>query len=288
MALLSPLKAPRFWLRVLTILIGSSIAGAGIQTFLVPAELLPAGLSGLTVLVALLTPLHAGALLLLLNVPIFLLGWRLVDASFVRWSFLGMLGFTGALQWARPLAELNLISDWYLNAITGAVVVGFGTGLVFRVRASQGGMDIVAAILRRRVGVGIAPLFFGLNAVVVVILGFFYGLQAAVATTLVIWLESLVIEKTIVGIDPHKALFIISDEAERISRALMDDLKRGVTVLHGQGGWEHREKEVLYCIVTTRQLAHARKLIAGIDPSCFVAVHDVTEVVGLGFRALPI
>jgi uncharacterized membrane-anchored protein YitT (DUF2179 family) len=288
MALLSPLKAPSFWLRVLTILIGSSTAGAGIQVFLAPAKLLPAGLSGLTVLVALLTPVHAGALLLLLNIPIFLLGWRMVDASFVRWSLLGMLGFTSALQWARPLGDLNLINDWYLNAITGAVVVGFGTGLVFRVRASQGGMDIVAAILRRRVGVGIAPLFFGLNAVVVVILAFFYGLQAAVATTLVIWLESLVIEKTIVGIDPHKALFIISDEAERITDTLLNDLKRGVTVLHGRGGWKREEKDVLYCIVTTRQLAHARKLIEGIDPTCFMAVHNVTEVMGLGFRALPI
>lgn len=274
--------------RLLVVLIGSIISGAGIQAFLVPAKLLPAGLSGFAVLASYVAPIPPGYLLLAFNIPIFYLGWKKADRDFVLWSFVGMLGFTMSLQYSAPLADLGLIKDWYLGAITGAVVVGFGTGLVFRVRGSQGGTDVIAAVIRKRVAVGIAPLLFGLNVSTVIVLAFVHGLEAAVATALVIWLETVVIERTIIGIDPNKAMLIITHKPEEVSAALMSELQRGVTRLHGRGGWKAEERDAIYTVVTTRQLAHARKLIESVDPDCFTTVINVTEVIGAGFRPLPI
>ncbi len=274
--------------RFMLILVGSIISGAGVQAFLVPAKLVPAGLSGLAVLASYVAPVPAGLLLLALNVPIFYLGWKKADRDFVKWSLFGMLGFTLSLQLSAPLAELHLIKDWYLGGITGAVVVGFGTGLVFRVRGSQGGTDIVAAVIRKRVAVGIAPLLFGLNASTVVALAFVHGFEAAVATTAVIWLESVVIERTIIGTDTNKAMLIVSSKSEEICAALMTELHRGVTRLHAKGGYRDEERDVVYTVLTTRQLAHARKLVEDIDPTCFTTVLNATEVIGEGFRPLPI
>jgi len=281
------LVAPGSAARLLWVLFGSCLAGSAIQAFFVPAKLLPAGLSGLTVLLAYVSPIPAGATLLVLNIPIFWLGWKKVDADFVVWSLFGMLGFTGSLYLGRPLADLHLMDDFYLNGIAGAVVVGVGTGIVFRARASQGGVDVLAAVIRRRVAIGIAPLLFGLNAVSVLALAFVHGLQAAVATALFIWMETVVIERTIIGVDPNKAMMIVTARGDEVARALSERLNRTATVVPALGG-DPGTKQVLFCVVNTRQLVYARALVAEVDPDCFTTVHTVTEVIGGGFKPLPI
>ena len=277
-----------FALRLAMVAVGSLICGAGVNAFLVPADLLTAGVAGLAVLLSYVTPLSSGVLLFALNAPIFAAGWRLVDRDFVLWSFVGMAGLSLGLHVTADLAHWHLVKDWYLNAGTGAIVAGFGSGLVFRARASQGGTDVVAAIVRRRREIPIGTLLFVLNASVVAVLAFVKGLEPALATTFVILLESVVVEKTIIGVDANKALMIITDRPLEVAEGLMERTGRGVTFLHGEGAFTHDPKAVVYCIVTTRQLAYAKKIVKDLDPHCFTTVHDVTEVVGKGFKQAPI
>jgi uncharacterized membrane-anchored protein YitT (DUF2179 family) len=274
--------------RLLVVVCGSILASVGVNLFLVPSNLLTAGVAGVALLISYVSPIPAGVALFALNIPIFAAGWRVIDRDFVLWSLVGMVGLSAGLAATSSLALLAPVKDFYLNVLAGGTLAGIGCGMVFRVRASQGGTDVIAAMVRRYWSVSIGGALFVLNASVVVFMAFGYGLEKALATIVVILVESVVIERTIIGIDANKAMIIITRKPAEVAAALMDKLGRGVTFLHGEGAYTGEAKEVVYCIITTRQLAHARKVVSAIDPACFTTVHDVTEVIGKGFKQLPI
>ena len=274
--------------RVAYVTVGSFLAALGVQLFLVPAHLVTAGVAGLAVLLSYVTPIPAGIGLFALNIPIFLLSRRFLHRDFLLWSLVGMGGLSLALWATAPLAELRPVQDMYLNLIFGSVVSGFGTGLVFRARASQGGTDVIAAAVRKVSSISIGLLLFLLNASVVLVLAAFYGLEPALATVVVIAIESVVVERTIIGIDANKAMLTVTSRPEEVSKALMERLDGGATILHATGAFTGESRPVVLLILRTRQLASATKLVKDIDPDAFTFVHSVTEVIGHGFKAPPI
>jgi uncharacterized membrane-anchored protein YitT (DUF2179 family) len=274
--------------RLAMITAGSVIAAVGINTFLVPANLLTAGVAGLAVLLSYVTPIPSGIALFIMNIPIFLVALRFVGRDFLLWSLLGMLGLSVALAATTSLADLHPVKDTYLNLLAGGVVTGFGTGLVFRARSSQGGTDVIAAVIRKVSAIRLGTVLFALNASVVLFLTLFFDLEKALATTVVILIEAVVTEKTILGLDSHKAMLTITTRPRETADALMSAIGRGVTFLHGQGAFTKREREIVLCILNTRQFAHARKIVKDVDPGAFTFVHDVTDVIGQGFQEPPI
>jgi uncharacterized membrane-anchored protein YitT (DUF2179 family) len=275
-------------IRIALVTAGSLLAAAGIQLFLVPIHLLTAGVAGIALLVSYLTPLPSAAVLVALNIPIFLGTRRLLEREFLLWSLLGMAGLSLALAVTQPLATLHPVKDFYLNLLAGSVVAGLGTGLVFRARASQGGTDVIAAAIRKVSSVRIGPLFFVLNASGVLGLAWFYGLEPALATAVAILVESVVVEQTIVGVGANKAMLTITNRPREVADALMNGLDRGATFLQGEGAYTGNQTKVVLCILRTRQLAVARKIVKDQDPNAFTFVQDVTEVIGHGFERPPI
>ncbi|HOA13825.1 MAG TPA: YitT family protein [Myxococcota bacterium] len=274
--------------RILLVLLGSFLAALGVQLFLVPIHLLTAGIAGFALLLSYVTPIPAGLGLFILNVPIFLFCMKYLEKEFLVWSIVGMITLSASFALTAPLADLHPVKDMYLNLIAGAVVSGFGCGLVFRARASQGGTDVIAAAVRKISSVRIGYLLFVLNASVVVILAIMYGLEPALATIVVIAIESVVIERTIIGVDGNKALMIITRKPDEIAAELMKRVDRGVTIIEASGAYTHERRPIVLCILRTRQLALATKIVRDIDPESFTYVHDVTEVIGHGFKASPI
>jgi len=270
------------------VVVGCFLAALGVQVFLVPIHLLTAGVAGFAVLLSYVTPIPAGIGLFILNVPIFLICRKYLQRDFLIWSIVGMAGLSLAFAVTAPLAALHPVDDKYLNLIAGSVVSGLGTGLVIRARASQGGTDVVAAAVRKISSVRIGYLLFALNASVVFILAAMYGLEPAIETIIVIAIESVVIEKAIVGIDGNKVLWTITTKPTEVSQALMDRIDRGVTIMSASGAYTGQPKPVLMCILRTRQLAVATKAVKDVDPGAFTLVQDVTEVFGSGFKAPPI
>lgn len=274
--------------RSVMMVIGCILTAVGVQVFLVPIHLLTAGVAGLAVLLSYVTPIPAGVGLFILNLPIFLICRKYLERDFLIWSAVGMVGLSISFAATTPLAALHPVKDVYLNLITGAVVSGFGSGLVIRARASLGGTDVIAAAVRKVSSVRIGYLMFALNASVVVVLAAMYGLEPALATIVVIAIESVVVEKTIVGIDGNKVLMAITQKPTEVSQALMTGLDRGVTILNASGAYTGEPRPVLMCILRTKQLATATKAIKDVDPHAFTYVQDVTEVFGHGFKAPPI
>ena len=274
--------------RAVMVVIGCILAAVGVQLFLVPIHLLTAGVAGLAVLLSYVTPIPAGVGLFILNVPIFLICRRYLEKDFLIWSAVGMLGLSIALAATAPLAALHPVKDPYLNLIAGAVISGLGTGLVIRARASQGGTDVIAAAVRKVRSISIGYLMFSLNASVVVVLAGMYGLEPALSTIIVIAIESVVVEKTIIGIDANKVLMTTTTKPAEVSEALMDRRDRGVTILNASGAYTGEPRPVLMCILRTRQVALATKVVKDVDPHAFTYIQDVTEVFGQGFKAPPI
>lgn len=274
--------------RMALVIIGSFLGAAGVQIFLVPIHLLTAGVAGFAVLLSYVTPIPAGVGMFLLNVPIFILSGRYLDRDFLIWSAIGMAGLSAAFALTTPLTTLHPVQDMHLNILAGSVISGFGCGLVFRARASQGGTEVIAAAVRKISSIRVGIILFALNASVVVILAVVYGIEPALATIVVIAIDSLVVERTIIGIDGNKALMIITTKPKEVSTELMKRVDRGVTILEASGAWTGEPRPVAMCILRARQLVIANKVVRDVDPESFTYVQDVTEVFGHGFKAPPI
>ena len=271
------------------ILTGGFITAAAINIFLVPFKLLSAGVTGIAMLLHYFLPsLSIGLTMLILNVPIFILGWLYIDRRFTFWSLYGMGVLAISLDLTASWAAWNPANDLYMALIIGGLLAGVGMGVTFRARGSMGGTDIIAAILRKKYSTSIGSAQFMMNAGILLALAFKFSFQSALASGFSIFFESWACDRTILGISTNKALLVVTKQPQIVGDALMEKLDRGVTYLRGRGGYLKDEKEIVYCVITPRQLGQAKAVIERIDPKSFSTVVDANEVIGDGFRRSPI
>ncbi|MFA4875144.1 MAG: YitT family protein [bacterium] len=270
------------------IIIGSMISSIGINAFLVPHKFLSSGVSGLSQLFSYITPLSVGTYVLLLNIPIFIMGWFCVGRTFVIGSAVGLLTFTGCLYATAWMAHTGWAPERMLSALIGGVLAGGGTGLVFRANSSHGGIDIIAAAVKKRWSFSIGTVAFIFNAFIVALLGMIFGLHAALYTIVAHFCSSMTLDRVMIGFDTSRAVFIISSEPQKIADMITKKLNRGVTFLEGEGAYLGRRQKVIYSVVTLSQLARVKYYVQSADPQAFLTVAEVNEVSGEGFRAVPI
>jgi len=284
-----PFRWKNFFWRIFLILLGSFLGAVGINMFLVPFKLLTAGVAGIALLISYVWPvLSVGVLMVLINVPIFIAGWLYVDRKFTLWSLVGMLSLSTAVDLTRSWAAYKPVNDLYMSLIVGGLLSGIGVGLAFRARGSMGGTDIIAAILRKYYSMSIGTTQLALNGFIVLALGWKFGWTLALASAFSIYCESWSIDRTILGLNTTQALMVISDRPREVGEALMEKLNRGVTYLAATGGYSEAPKQVVYCVIPTRQLSYAKAIVEDVDPRSFSTVMDTVEVIGKGFRRLPI
>lgn len=270
--------------RIIMIAFGSLLSAIAINSFIIPHKMLSGGVSGISLIIQYLSNLPAGYLILAFNVPIFIIGFKAVDKDFVIFSLVGMLSLSGFLIITKDISVLFKVNDILLSCIYGGVIGGAGAGIVFRNRASQGGIDIIAVIFKKKIGVSIASLSFGMNIFVVAMGTFIGSIEKAMYTLILMYITSVVIDRVIEGFDRKKMLLIITEKEEEVSNAIMQDLTRGVTFFYGEGAYTGAKKKVLYCIITTGQLSRVKKIISDIDPTSFISIVDASEVAGSGFK----
>ena len=270
------------------IFVGSLISAIGINAFLVPHKFLSCGVSGLSQFFSYVTPLSVGTYVLLLNIPVFLLGWFTVGRVFVVGSAVGLLMFSGCLYATEWMAHMGWAPERLLSALIGGTLSGGGTGLVFRTNSSHAGIDIVAAAIKKRWSISIGTVSFMFNVFITVLLGVFFGIHAALYTIVAHFCSAISLDKVMIGIDNSRAIFIISSKPQEIADLILKKLNRGVTFLEGEGAYLGRKQKVIYCVVTLRQLARVKYYVKSVDPYAFLTVAEVSEVAGKGFRAVPI
>jgi len=267
-----------------TILLGSLIAAVAVNGLLIPHRLLSGGVSGISIMIEYLTGIPAGVLFLVLNIPIFAFGYRQLDRDFITASLTGMSSLSIFLVLTKGVSAYLTVDDSMLASIFGGVIFGLGVGLAFRSRGSQGGIDIIAVVLRRRYSINIGSVLLAINTVIILVASILYGIKPGMFTLISMFISSIVLDRVQEGFDRKKSVFIITNRPQEIADAILLDLHRGVTFLFGEGAFTHGDKKVIYCIVTITQLAKLKHIVEGMDREAFMTVSDTAEVLGKGFR----
>lgn len=278
------INSKEFIKRIIALFLGSFLVAISINAFIIPHKFLSGGVAGVAIIVEYLANIPSGYLILLLNIPIFLIGMKEVDKDFTIFSFLGMISMSLFLIWTKPLGNMLMVEDKLLSSIYAGVTGGIGIGVIFRNRASMGGTDIIAVVLKKKLGINISTLSFAMNAIVVLIGVFINTIEIALYTLISMYITSIVMERVIDGLDRKKLLFIVTEKEEEVSNAIMEKMGRGVTYFYGEGAYTGDRKKILYCIVTLNQTIRTKKIIEDIDSEAFISVLDASEVHGKGFK----
>lgn len=263
---------------LILITLGSVLCAISVNGILIPKQFFGAGFTGVALVIHYLFPvLPVAALYFLLNIPVYALGWMYVGRRFFLYSIPGAIIFTAALEWVHvPLP----IEDKILSALFAGIIVGMGSGIILKSLGSAGGLDILSVIFLKRFSVRLGTTILGFNSLVLVVGAILFSLEGALYTLVYLFVNSYTVNVVMSGLSQRKAVFIISTQWETVSREIMEHINRGVTLLHGHGGYTGREIQIIYTVITFRELARLKELVHRMDPDVFLVVTDTTEVMG--------
>lgn len=259
---------------------------AAINLFFVPHHLLSSGISGLATIFYYLFGWPIGLQILVMNIPLLVLAYRLVGKSYVIATIYGTVMLSLAIDMTKFLVQMSPLDDPLLAAITGGLIAGIGGGLVFRVNASLGGIDIIATIIKKYYSFNVGSVGFAVNCGIAIISATLFGLKLAVITLISMFIGSIITDQVVEGFNRKKSIYIISYKSEDIVKVILKEIGRGVTILHGEGAFTRQDKRVIFVVISLTQIAQIKRLVHEADPEAFVIVNDVTEVIGRGFTKL--
>lgn len=269
--------------RYAMVAIACVVMGIAFNVFYVPNKLLSGGISGIAGILYYTMDLPIGIVSIILNIPLFILGYKFMDKEYIIGALYGMFVFSFALDFFSLLAELKPVHDTMLSCIAGGVMYGIGAALMYRVGGSGGGTDIIGAIVQKHYSISISTTGFIFNIGLLFVSSFLFGLEPALYTLLTMFVMTKTCNAFVIGFDFKKNIIIISDNPEPIAEAIIKIVGRGVTYLHGEGAFTHRQRDVLFVVAKLTQTAKIRSIVKDIDPNAFMIIHDVNDVFGRGF-----
>ncbi len=280
------------------IVIGSFILAAGFVFFINPYHIVPGGVYGIGIVVHHLVPkIPVGTFGLLMNIPLTLLGIRLLGPRFGIKTVVGMVlasvfmdtltAFVGEDPATMMGGSVDLSKDVLLSCIFGGVLIGFGLGLIFKSKATSGGSDIIAMIFAKYTRLPLGQLMIYVDSTIVILgLVVFGDWKIPLYSWIVIFVTGKVIDIVLQGVNYDKTLFIISDKFEDIRNKIINDLKRGGTYIPGKGMYNGAEKTIIFTVVNRIEQSVLEEYIHQIDPHAFVTVLEANEILGEGFKSL--
>ena len=263
--------------------LGCLIASCSINLFLVPSHLLTGGATGIAIIFYYLAGLPIGLQTFLYNIPLLIAAWKLMGREYTIDIIIGTAIFSFCLDATRFLNAYAPLDDVMLAAIFGGVFNGIGYGIVFRMDGSTGGFDIIGAIVKKFYALHMGGVIFAFNCMIMVVAGFLFGVAPAMFTLIMMFINATVTDKVIAGFNSRKAVLIVSEKAEQIAEDIILELGRGVTFLHGQGAFTHKERDVVFVAVTLTQVAQIKFITNDIDPNSFMIIMAASEFMAKGF-----
>jgi uncharacterized membrane-anchored protein YitT (DUF2179 family) len=274
----------------LIILLGSVVQAIALRLFLVPALLVSGGISGLAQVVNYFTGWSIGAMVLVGNIPLFLLGWRYLGgrrfATRTIWAIVTFSLLTDLLAWFIPPSGLT--DDLVLSSLYGGLLFGVGLGLVYRGKGTSGGSDILGMILYRRKGISMTQAYLVSDALTVLAGGLAWNWELALYGMVVIYVSGISAELISEGMGTLRTAMIVTSLPQEISERVMDVLERGVTILPGTGAYTQQPRPVLYCVITRAEVNQLKELVREVDAKAFMVIGTAHEALGEGFKPLKV
>ena len=273
--------------RYLGMTIGIAIVAIGINMFFVPNKIAAGGITGLATVLHYLSGLSVGSLMLIFNVPLFIIGIKILGAKYGLKTLYGAIALAVLVDVFAPYTP-TLTHDILLNSIYGGLLVGVGMGLVFRFRGNTAGTALAAALLHKIFNITVGQALLILDFFVVAFAGIvFKSPELALYAIIAIFVTAKIIDLVQEGPNNSKAFFIMAAEPEFLAEGILKEVDRGVTFLQGKGGYTGQDRELLLCVVETSEVTQLKELIYQHDPQAFIIVTDAQEVLGEGFSSKP-
>jgi uncharacterized membrane-anchored protein YitT (DUF2179 family) len=263
------------------ILIGATIVSVSINTLIIPNKIADGGVTGIAIILHYLFNWPVSLVVLLLNIPIFILGLRKVGRNFLIFSIVGVGVFSAALSLTTHFPVLT--HDTLLAAISGGVLSGIGMGIIFRSRGSLGGTDILAVLFARTTSFSVGQILLGIDAVIFLGVAILFQPEMAMYAMIYMFIATRVVDLVQEGLSHSKSVMVVTSYPQKIADEIIEKLDRGVTLFQATGAFSGEAKQVVYCVINRTELSQIKEIVREQDPQAFVAISEVPEVVGEGF-----
>lgn len=277
-------KILKYLKEYLIITVGCFFYAVSINYFFISNHLAEGGFAGICLILFYLFKLPVGIMYFVINIPLLIMGWKLVGRDFLFKTLYG----TSCLSFLITLTKTwkGPSNDIMLGSIYGGVLIGIGLGLIFMVNGSTGGTDVVARILNRYFDIPLGRTMLILDVVILGIAAIFFGKEIVMYTLISMTIVSKAIDYFQDGYTKAKGITIISSKSEEIKERIMNETGRGTTIIKGEGGFTGNEIDLLFCVVSKFEVTKVKTIVKETDSFAFLTISDVSEVLGEGFKAL--
>jgi len=273
----------KYWWMLLVLSLGSFSFSVVVNGILIPHNFFAGGLTGLGLLFhdSIKEFIPFSLLYALMNIPIFIIGYREFSLKFILTSLIGVFLYTISLEMTDGI-EIS-INDPMLAAIFAGVLSGFTAGFYLRLGGSVGGLDIIGTVIKKRYEIPIGTVFNMVNFIVIASNALLYDLETALYTGIFMYVFSWSVQKGQIGFSQRKSVFIISSRPEEVAENVLKKLDRGFTYFHASGGYSKDEKRVIYTVINLLELGRLKEYLFNTDPDAFISVQDTGDVIGKRF-----
>lgn len=274
-------KASRMTIEYLQVIIGATLVGLGYNMFLLPAKLAAGGISGVSTILFQIYELSPAFTQFLINIPIFIIGWLALGKDFSGKTLVGTF-WVPFIIWLTaniPFAVTNP----FLGAIYGGVMLGVGLGIVYKGNGSTGGTAAIAQIVKKLTGLSSGYSQLIVDAFVVSSSLFVFNLELTLFALICIYVTSKVIDFVQLRTSATKLIMIITEEEERVEALIRTGVDRGLTKVRSVGGYTNEDKTMILCVTEQTEAVYLKKILQQEDPSSFVIFLNASEILGRGF-----
>lgn len=264
--------------KYLLLTLGAIVYAAGLETFFVPNNLIDGGVVGISMMISYLTDTPLSVFVVLLNIPFLYLGYKQIGKTFTVSTLYAIVVLALAIQYFHTTP--NITYDIFLATIFGGIVVGLGVGMIIRYGGSVDGTEIVAIISDRKTELSVGETVMIINLFILSSAGLVFGWERAMYSLIAYFIAYKVMDLVISGLEESKGVMIVSDRSDDLAETLLARLGRGVTILHGEGAYTNEPKRILYTVVTRLEVAKLKAIVKEKDPSAFLSIYNINDVVG--------
>ena len=266
------------------VLLGNIIYAFTVKLFLLPANLISCGTTGIGLVVNALTGIPLTGFIFVFNVVMLAVGWWILGKKFAMTTVLSSLFYPIALEVLnRILGDIRVTEDILMNTLFAGLGLGTALGIVIRAGASTGGMDIPPLVLKKLFHIPVSASLWVFDFCIMLSQMMFHPLEDLLYGILLLMVISFALNKMLLMGTSRTEVKIVSQNAAEIRDAILSRVDRGVTMLHGEGGYLHKQTEIILSVVSNHEMPKIEQLARAIDPDCFMIVTRVTEVWGRGF-----
>ena len=270
-------KLKEWIISIVGLTVGSALAAAALENFLIPFKILDGGLNGIGMIINFISGIPLSILVVILNIPFFIIGFIQLGKEFIVKYAYAIVVFSLLLERVKEMT--NATQDSLLATVFGGVILGIGVGMVIRSGGCIDGTEMVAILINKKFSFSVGQTVFCFNVVIYTVAGFLFGWDRAMYSLMAYFITSQLIDIVENGFSKTKSVMIITNDGRKIADDIYTRLGRTVTSLEGEGLISGK-KVVLYCVITQMELIELRKIVRDADESAFVTVSDVSEIVG--------